>query len=170
MQYEEIHSPEEMTDFIVKTAKKYNVKQITLGGGYRHTIIYNYDVMECNFMVEHDMTVISDKGNKHNVNPKDKTIYMMSTLDPYGSRLVKDAIRIEHGFQSDHWIMQHVLDSEEYKTKGIVQSGWLRGSVYKIVSPEQTDEILQFCKIALKSIFREADERYKFEHRHDSES
>ena len=169
MQYEEIHSPEEMAEFIVKTANKYNVKQITLCGGYRHTIIYNYDVMECNFMVEHDMTVVNEKGNKYDVNPKEKTIYTISTIDPH-SRPMKDAIRIEHGFQSDKWIMDHVLDSEEYKTKGIVQSGWLRGSVYKIVSPEQTDEILQFCKIALKSIFREADERYKFEHRHDSES
>ena len=168
MPYEEIHSPEEMTDFIVKTANKYNVKQITLCAGFRHTIIYNYDVMECNFMVEHDMTVINDKGNKYDVNPKDMTIYMISTLDPH-SRPMKDAIRIEHGFQSDKWILDHVLDSEEYKTKGIVQSGWLRGSVFKVVSPDETDEILQFCKIALKSIFRQAAEQYEVEKKYNTE-
>lgn len=166
MQYEEIHSPEEMTDFIIKTAKKYNVKQITLCGGYRHTIIYNYDVMECNFMVEHDMTVVNEKGNKYDLNPKEKTLYTISTIDP-NSRPMKDAIRIEHGFQSDKWILDHVLDSEEYKTKGVVQSGWIRGNVYKVVSLAETDAILQFCKIALKSIFREAAERYEMEQRYN---
>lgn len=168
MLYEDIHSPEEMAEFIVKTANKYNVKQITLCGGYRHTIIYNYDVMECNFMVEHDMTVVNEKGNKYDVNPKEKTIYTISTIDP-NSRPMKDAIRIEHGFQSDKWIMDHVLDSEEYKTKGIVQSGWLRGNVYKVVSPAETDAILQFCKIALKSVFRQAAERYEIEKSYNSE-
>ena len=168
MLYEEIHSPEEMAEFIVKTANKYNVKQITLCGGYRHTIIYNYDVMECNFMVEHDMTVVNEKGNKYDVNPKEKTIYTISTIDPH-SRPMKDAIRIEHGFQSDKWIMDHVLDSEEYKTKGIVQSGWLRGNVYKVVSPDDTDEILLFCKCALKSIFRQAAEQYEVEKRYNPE-
>lgn len=157
MLYEDIHSPEEMADFIVKTANKYNVKQITLCGGYRHTIIYNYDVMECNFMVEHDMTVVNEKGNKYDLNPKEKTIYTISTIDP-NSRPMKDAIRIEHGFQTDKWILDHVLDSEEYKTKGVVQSGWLRGNVYKVVSPDDIDEILLFCKCALKSIFRQAAE------------
>ena len=168
MSYEEIHSPEEMTEFIVKTANKYNAKQITLCGGYRHTIIYNYDVMECNFMVEHDMTVVNEKGNKYDLNPKEKTIYMISTIDP-NSRPMKDAIRIEHGFQTDKWILDHVLDSEEYKTKGVVQSGWLRGNVYKIVSPDDTDEILLFCKCALKSIFRQAAERYEIEKRYNPE-
>ena len=168
MQYEEIHSPEEMAEFIVKTANKYNVKQITLGGGYRHTIIYNYDVMECNFMVEHDMAVVNDKGNKYDVNPKEKTLYTISTLDPNG-RGMKDAIRIEHGFQTDDWILNHVRESEEYKTKGVVQSGWLRGNVYKVVSPAETDAILQFCKIALKSVFRQAAERYEIEKSYNSE-
>lgn len=168
MQYEEIHSPEEMTEFIVKTANKYNAKQITLCGGYRHTIIYNYDVMECNFIVEHDMTVVNDKGNKYDVNPKEKTLYTISTLDPNG-RGMKDAIRIEHGFQTDDWILNHILDSKEYKTKGIVQSGWLRGNVYKVVSPTETDAILQFCKIALTSVFRQAAERYEIEKRYNSE-
>lgn len=165
MTREEIHSPEEMAEFIIKTANKYNVKQITLCGGYWHTIIYNYDVMECNFMVEHDMTVVNEKGNKYEVNPKEKSLYMISTLDPH-SRPIKDTIRIEHGFQSDKWKLDHVLDSVEYKTKGIVQSGWLRGNIYKVVSPEQTDAILQFCKIALKSIFREAAECYEIEQRY----
>ena len=168
MQYEEIHSPEEMTEFIVKTANKYNVKQITLCGGYRHTIIYNYDVMECNFMVEHDMTVVNEKGNKYDLNPKEKTIYTISTIDP-NSRPMKDAIRIEHGFQTDNWILNDVLDSEEYKTKGVVQSGWLRGNVYKVVSPDDTDEILLFCKCALKSIFREAAEHYEVEKQYNPE-
>lgn len=162
MQYEDIHSPEEMTEFIVKTAKKYNVKQITLCGGYRHTIIYNYDVMECNFIVEHDMTVVNEKGNKYELNPKEKSLYTISTIDPH-SRPMKDAIRIEHGFQEDKWILDHVLDSAEYKTKGIVQSGWLRGNAYKVVSPDDTDEILLFCKCALKIIFREAAEQYEVE-------
>lgn len=162
MQYEDIHSPEEMTEFIIKTAKKYNVKQITLCGGYRHTIIYNYDVMECNFIVEHDMTVVNEKGNKYELNPKEKSLYTISTIDPH-SRPMKDAIRIEHGFQEDKWILDHVLDSEEYKTKGIVQSGWLRGNAYKVVSPDDTDEILLLCKCALKIIFREAAERYEVE-------
>ena len=160
MQYEDIHSPEEMTEFIVKTAKKYNANQITLCRGYRHTIIYNYDVMECNFMVEHDMTVVNEKGNKYDVNPKEKTIYMISTIDPH-SRPMKDAIRIEHGFQSYKWILDHVLDSKEYKTQGVVQSGWLRGNVYKVVSPDDTDEILLFCKCALKRIFSQAAEQYE---------
>lgn len=162
MQYEEIHNPEEMSEFIVKTAKKYNAKQITLCGGYRHTIIYNYDVMECNFMVEHDMTVVNEKGNKYDVNPKEKTIYTISTIDPH-SRPMKDAIRIEHGFQSDKWILDYVLDSKEYKTQGVVQSGWIRGNVYKIVSPDDTDEILLFCKCALKRIFSQAAEQYEVE-------
>jgi hypothetical protein len=166
MQYEEIHSPEEMAEFIVKTANKYNAKQITLCGGYRHTIIYNYDVMECNFMVEHDMTVVNEKGNKYDLNPKEKTIYTISTIDP-NSRPMKDAILIEHGFQTDKWILDHVLDSEEYKTKGIVQSGWIRGNVYKVVSPDDTDEILLFCKCALKSIFRQAAEQYETEKRYN---
>lgn len=168
MQYEEIHSPEEMTEFIVKIAKKYNAKQITLCGGYRHTIIYNYDVMECNFMVEHDMTVVNEKGNKYDLNPKEKTIYTISTIDPHG-RPMKDAIRIEHGFQQDKWILDHVLDSEEYKTKGVVQSGWLRGNVYKVVSPDDTDEILLFCKCALKRVFSQAAERYEVEKRYNPE-
>jgi hypothetical protein len=168
MQYEEIHSPEEMAEFIVKTANKYNAKLITLGGGFRHTIIYNYDVMECNFMVEHDMTVVNDKGNKYDVNPKEKTLYTISTLDPNG-RGMKDAICIEYGFQTDDWILNHVLESGEYKTKGIVQSGWLRGNVYKVVSPAETDAILQFCKIALKSVFRQAAERYEIEKSYNSE-
>ena len=168
MTYEEIHSPEEMTEFIVKTANKYNVKQITLCGGYRHTIIYNYDVMECNFMVEHDMTVVNEKGNKYDVNPKEKTIYTISTIDPH-SRPMKDAIRIEHGFQSDKWIMDYVFDSEEYKTQGVVQSGWLRGNVYKVVSPDDTDEILLFCKCALKRIFSQAAEQYEVEKRYNPE-
>lgn len=162
MLYEDIHSPEEMTEFIVKTAKKYNAKQITLCGGYRHTIIYNYDVMECNFMVEHDMTIVNEKGNKYDLNPKEKTIYTISTIDPH-SRPMKDAIRIEHGFQSDKWIMDYVLDSKEYKTQGVVQSGWIRGNVYKIVSPDDTDEILLFCKCALKRIFSQATEQYEVE-------
>ena len=162
MQYEEIHSPKEMAEFIVKTAKKYNAKQITLCGGYRHTIIYNYDVMECNFMVEHDMTVVNEKGNKYDVNPKEKTIYTISTIDPH-SRPMKDAIRIEHGFQSDKWIMDYVLDSKEYKTQGVVQSGWIRGNVYKVVSPDDADEILLFCKCALKRIFSQAAEQYEVE-------
>lgn len=162
MQYEEIHSPEEMTEFIVKTAKKYNAKQITLCGGYRHTIIYNYDVMECNFMVEHDMTVVNEKGNRYDVNPKEKTIYTISTIDPH-SRPMKDAIRVEHGFQSDKWIMDYVLDSKEYKTQGVVQSGWIRGNVYKVVSPDDADEILLFCKCALKRIFSQAAEQYEVE-------
>ena len=168
MLYEEIHSPEEMTEFIVKTAKKYNAKQITLCGGYRHTIIYNYDAMECNFMIEHDMTVVNEKGNKYDLNPKEKTIYTISTIDPH-SRPMKDAIRIEHGFQTDKWILDHVLDSEEYKTKDVVQSGWLRGNVYKVVSPEQTDDILLFCKCALERIFRQAAERYEIEKRYNPE-
>lgn len=168
MQYENIHSPEEMTEFIVKTAKKYNVKQITLCGGYRHTIIYNYDVMECNFIVEHDMTVVNEKGNKYELNPKEKSLYTISTIDPH-SRPMKDAIRIEHGFQEDKWILNHVLDSEEYKTKGIVQSGWLRGNAYKVVSPDDTDEILLFCKCALKIIFREAAEQYEVEKSYNPE-
>lgn len=168
MQYEEIHSPEEMAEFIVKTANKYNAKQITLCGGYRYTIIYNYDVMECNFMVEHDMTVVNEKGNKYDLNPKEKTIYTISTIDPHG-RPMKDAIRIEHGFQTDKWILDHVLDSEEYKTKGIVQSGWLRGNVYKVISPDDTDEILLFCKCALKRVFSQAAERYEIEKSYNSE-
>lgn len=166
MQYEEIHSPEEMAEFIVKTANKYNVKQITLSGGFIHTIIYNYDIMECNFMVEHDMTVVNEKSNKYEVNPKEKLLYRISTLDPNG-RGMKDAICIEHGFQSDKWILDYVFSSEEYKTKGVVRSGWIRGNVYKVVSPEQTDEILQFCKIALKSVFRQAAERYEIEKRYN---
>ena len=168
MLYEDIHSPEEMAEFIIKTANKYNVKQITLCGGYRHTIIYNYDVMECNFMVEHDMTVVNEKGNKYDLNPKEKTIYTISTIDPH-SRPMKDSIRIEHGFQSDKWIMDYVLDSEEYKTKGIVQSGWLRGNVYKVVSPDDTDEILLFCKCALKRIFSQAAEQYEVEKSYNPE-
>ena len=168
MPYEEIHSPEEMTEFIVKTANKYNVKQITLCAGFHHTIIYNYDAMECNFIVEHDMTVVNEKGNKYEVNPKDKTIYSISTIDPH-SRPMKDAIRVEHGFQTDPWIFNHILDSEEYKTKGIVTSGWLRGNVYKVVSPDDTDEILLFCKCALKSIFRESAEQYEAEKRYNPE-
>jgi hypothetical protein len=166
MTYEEIHSPEEMAEFIVKTANKYNVKQITLCGGYRHTIIYNYDVMECNFMVEHDMTVVNEKGNKYDVNPKEKTIYTISTIDPH-SRPMKDAIRIEHGFQSDKWIMDYVLDSKEYKMQGVVQSGWIRGNVYKVVSPDDTNEILLFCKCALKRIFSQAAEQYEVEKRYN---
>lgn len=168
MQYEEIHSPEEMAEFIIKTANKYNAKQITLCGGYRHTIIYNYDVMECNFMVEHDMTVVNEKGNKYDLNPKEKTIYTISTIDPHG-RPMKDAIRIEHGFQTDKWILDHVLDSEEYKTKGVVQSGWLRGNVYKVISPDDTDEILLFCKCALKRVFSQAAERYEIEKSYNPE-
>ena len=168
MQYEEIHSPEEMTEFIVKTANKYNAKQITLCVGYRHTIIYNYDVMECNFMVEHDMTVVNEKGNKYDVNPKEKTIYTISTIDPH-SRPMKDAIRIEHGFQTDKWIMDYVLDSKEYKTQGVVQSGWIRGNVYKVVSPDDTNEILLFCKCALKRIFSQAAEQYEVEKRYNPE-
>lgn len=168
MLYEEIHSPEEMAEFIVKTANKYNAKQITLCGGYRHTIIYNYDVMECNFMVEHDMTVVNEKGNKYDLNPKEKTIYTISTIDP-NSRPMKDAIRIEHGFQSDKWIMDYVLDSKEYKTQGVVQSGWIRGNVYKVVSPDDTDEILLFCKCALKRIFSQAAECYEVEKRYNPE-
>jgi hypothetical protein len=166
MLYEEIHSPEEMAEFIVKTANKYNAKQITLCGGYRHTIIYNYDVMECNFMVEHDMTVVNEKGNKYDLNPKEKTIYTISTIDPH-SRPMKDAIRIEHGFQSDKWIMDYVLDSKEYKTQGVVQSGWIRGNVYKVVSPDDTNEILLFCKCALKRIFSQAAEQYEVEKRYN---
>jgi hypothetical protein len=168
MLYEEIHSPEEMAEFIVKTANKYNAKQITLCGGYRHTIIYNYDVMECNFMVEHDMTVVNEKGNKYDLNPKEKTIYTISTIDPH-SRPMKDAIRIEHGFQSDKWIMDYVLDSKEYKTQGVVQSGWIRGNVYKVVSPDDTNEILLFCKCALKRIFSQAAEQYEVEKRYNPE-
>ena len=168
MPYEEIHSPEEMADFIVKTANKYNVKQITLSGGFVHTIIYNYDVMECNFMVEHDMTVVNEKGNKYELNPKEKTLYRIATIDPH-SRPMKDAIRIEHGFQTDKWILDYVLDSEEYRTKGIVRSGWIRGKVYKVVSPEQTDDILLFCKCALKSIFRETAEQYEVEKSYNPE-
>ena len=168
MSYEEIHSPEEMTEFIVKTANKYNVKQITLGGGFVHTIIYNYDVMECNFMVEHDMTVVNEKGNKYELKPKEKTLYRISTIDPH-SRPMKDAIRIEHGFQTDKWILDYVLDSEEYRTKGILRSGWIRGNVYKVVTPEQTDDILLFCKCALKSIFRETAEQYEVEKSYNPE-
>ena len=168
MLYEDIHSPEEMADFIVKTANKYNVKQITLSGGFVHTIIYNYDVMECNFMVEHDMTVVNEKGNKYELNPKEKTLYRISTINPH-SRPMKDAIRIEHGFQTDKWILDYVLDSEEYRTKGIVKSDWIRGNVYKVVSPEQTDDILLFCKCALKSIFREAAEQYEIEKSYNPE-
>lgn len=168
MLYEDIHSPEEMAEFIVKTANKYNVKQITLCGGYRHTIIYNYDFMECNFMIEHDMTVVNEKGNKYDVNPKEKTIYTISTIDPH-SRPMKDVIRIEHGFQSDKWIMDYVLDSKEYKTQGVVQSGWIRGNVYKVVSPDDTDEILLFCKCALKRIFSQAAECYEVEKRYNPE-
>lgn len=166
MLYEDIHSPEEMTEFIVKTANKYNAKQITLCGGYRHTIIYNYDVMECNFIVEHDMTVVNEKGNKYDLNPKENTIYTISTIDPH-SRPMKDAIRIEHGFQQDKWIMDYVLDSKEYKTQGVVQSGWIRGNVYKVVSPDDTDEILLFCKCALKRIFSQAAEQYEVEKRYN---
>ena len=165
---EMIHSPEEMAEFIVKTANKYNAKLITLGAGFRHTIIYNYDVMECNFIVEHNMTVVNEKGNKYEVNPKEKSLYTISTIDPHG-RPMKDAIHVEHGFQSDKWILDHVLNSGEYKTKGIVQSGWLRGNVYKVVSPVETDAILLFCKCALKSVFREASERYEIEKSYNPE-
>ena len=89
MSYEEIHSPEEMAEFIVKTANKYNVKQITLCAGYRHTIIYNYDVMECNFMVEHDMTVVNEKGNKYKLNPYFSPINISNIITLVVARIVK---------------------------------------------------------------------------------
>ena len=143
-----IHSADELKSLILELAHKYSVNKVTVSTGFRHTLIYNYNSFEVNFIVNHDMTVVSPKGNVCELQPKESTLYTIWSTDPTDSKL--DGVGTEHGFSefSDKAVMSKIFDSLDYRERGLVPPTWLRGAASYVISVTDEAELGTACRIA----------------------
>lgn len=144
-----IHSADELKSLILELAHKYSVEKVTVSTGFRHTLIYNYNSFEVNFIVNHDMTVVSPKGNVCELQPKESTLYTIWTTDPTDSKL--DGVGIEYGFSefSDKAIMDKIFASLDYRERGLVPPTWLRGAASYVISVTDDAALGAACRIAM---------------------
>ena len=143
-----IHSADELKSLILELAHKYSVEKVTVSTGFRHTLIYNYNSFEVNFIVNHDMTVVSPKGNVCELQPKESTLYTIWSTDPTDSKL--DGVGIASGFSefSNKAVMDKIFDSIDYKERGLVPPTWLRGATSYVISVADEDALGTACRIA----------------------
>lgn len=144
-----IHSADKLKSLILELAHKYSVNKVTVSTGFRHTLIYNYNSFEVNFIVNHDMTVVSPKGNVCELQPKESTLYTIWSTDPTDSKL--DGVGIEHGFSefSSKAIMSKIFDSLDYRERGLVPPTWLRGAASYVISVTDEAALGAACRLAM---------------------
>lgn len=143
-----IHSADELKSLILELAHKYSVNKVTVSTGFCHTLIYNYNSFEVSFIVNHDMTVVSSKGNVCELQPKESTLYTIWSNDQTDSKL--DGVSIESGFSDliSNAFMSKIFDSIEYKERGLVPPTWLRGATSYVISVTDEDALGTACRIA----------------------
>ena len=143
-----IHSADELKSLILELAHKYSVEKVTVSTGFRHTLIYNYNSFEVNFIVNHDMTVVSPKGNVCELQPKESTLYTIWSADTTYSK--QDGVVIEYGFSefAGKAVMDKIFDSLDYKERGLVPPTWLRGAASYVISVTDEAALGTACRIA----------------------
>lgn len=154
-----IHSYTELMDLVQDTARKFSVDKFTVSTGHHHTLIYNYNAFEFNFMVTHDMTVVSPKGNVCELQPKVQTVFTIYSVDPHDKDM--DGIEV-HAASNDvanlSYILPNILNSKEYKTDGTIVPCWLHEPTNKTVSVTDVDTIELYCKLAFAHVKSEWEE------------
>ena len=144
-----IHSADELKSLILELARKYSVNKVTVSTGFRHTLIYNYNSFEVNFIVNHDMTVVSPKGNVCELQPKESTLYTIWSTVPMGFK--QDGVVIEYGFSeyANKAVMDKIFDSLDYKQRGLVPPTWLRSAASYVISVTDEAALAAACRLAM---------------------
>ena len=152
-----IESAEELYELVTDRTRKYGTDSVTLATGYRHTLCYNYNAFEFNFLAKHDMTVISPKGNKCELKPEVYSLYTIASEDPHIDH-VSGIIVVPEFNDVSNYVVQTIMDSKEYNESGTVSPVWMRGvSVKKNIPVADTEQLMTYCRVAYKHVIGEFD-------------
>lgn len=151
-----IKSYEELMGFVQDTARKFSVDKFTVSTGFRHTLVYNYNAFEINFMVTHDMTVVSPKGNVCELQPKAQTVFTIYSVDPHDKDIDGIEVHTEsNDVANQSYILPQILNSKEYRTDGTIVPCWLRGATNKTISVDDAATLELYCKLAFAHVEKE---------------
>lgn len=152
-----IESAEELYELVSGRARKYGTDSVTLATGYRHTLCYNYNVFEFNFLAKHEMTVISPKGNKCELRPEVYSLYTIASNDPHIDHVSGIVVTPEFNSLSDYAVST-TMASNEYKESGIVSPVWMHGiSVKKNIPVDDKEQLMTYCRVAYEHVIGEFD-------------
>lgn len=152
-----IESAEELYDLVAEQARKYGADELTLATGYRHTICYNYNAFEFNFLAKHCMTVISPKGNKCELTPEVYTLYTIASEDPHCRHF--SGIVVTPNFNDmSNYAVPAIMKSNEFKESGTISPVLMRGvSVKKNIPVADKEQLMTYCRVAYKHVISEFD-------------
>jgi hypothetical protein len=152
-----IESAEELYDLVTERARKYGADELTLSTGFRHTICYNYNAFEFNFLTKHCMTVISPNGNKCELTPEAYSLYTIASEDPHCRHF--SGIIVSPNFNDmSNYAVPEIMKSNEFKESRTISPVWMRGvSVKKNIPVADKEQLMTYCRIAYKHVISEFD-------------
>lgn len=152
-----IESAEELYDLVAEQARKYGADELTLATGYRHTICYNYNAFEFNFLAKHCMTVISPKGNKCELTPEVYTLYTIASEDPH-CRHVSGIVVTPNFNDMSNYAVPEIMKSKEFNESGTISPVLMQGvSVKKNIPVGDKEQLMTYCRVAYKHVISEFD-------------
>ena len=124
-----VSNADELTIAIAHFAIEHNVGTVVLSRGIRHSIVGNYAVLECNFIVGDEWYMLAtEECNDIKANGG---LHIFTGLADIS--LVKFAL-------------PRILKSERFNKEGIFDSGFVRGAVTKRFGIDELGHIADFCK------------------------
>lgn len=130
-----VNSPEQLAAKIIAFAENHKANKIALARGYRHTPFYNYNSLECNFIIDGKwyIFVTADCNDIKNSGG------LRYSAGPADEGLTK-------------YVLPKIIATEAYTKTGKFNSGYLRDAITEIYETENMPGILKFCREFLKPV------------------
>ena len=124
-----VSSADELTIAIAHFAIEHNVGTVILSRGIRHSIVGNFAVLECNFIVGDEW-------------------YMLMTEECYDIK-ANGGLHLSTGLADTSLVkfeLPKILKSERFIKEGIFDSGLIRNAVTQRFGLDELGHIADFCK------------------------
>ena len=124
-----VSSADELTIAIAHFAIEHNVGTVVLSRGIRHSIVGNYAVLECNFIV----------GDE----------WYMLTTEECNDIKANGGLHLSTGLADTSlvkFVLPKILKSESFTEKGLFNSGLVRNAVTQRFGLDELGHIADFCK------------------------